>query len=52
MRVIDKEKADFLHCAAHDETVSRFGRKDSFFDGVEKTGNSNGKCGGSSLRSE
>jgi hypothetical protein len=31
-----KEKSRFLHCATHDETVSRFGRNDGFLVGVKE----------------
>jgi len=36
------ERSGFLHCAAHDETVSCFGRNDGSLRLVEKTGKARG----------
>jgi hypothetical protein len=33
---LQKQNAGSLHCAAHDGTVSSFGRDDADFDGLEK----------------
>jgi hypothetical protein len=48
------ERSGFRRCAAHDETVSSFGRNDDFVGWRKKTGNDKyaGKCGILSIRAE